>query len=200
MENIAIFGGTFNPFHIGHIEILSELNSLEYIDKIIVMPSKIPPHKEVDFLASEKHRLNMCKIASKMFNKALVSDIELLRKGKSYTVDTISDLRLIYPNANFFFTLGGDMLYFFDTWKNYKEIIKNVSIICFNRAGLNLNEVLSSAQKLKSQGAKVIVLEKNITEVSSTFLRENIDNNDTLKKYIPCEILEYITENSVYGE
>lgn len=199
MENIAVFGGTFNPIHIGHFEMLNELNSLGFIDKIIILPSKIPPHKEVDFLALPAHRLNMCYILSKMFPKALVSDLELKREGKSYTVDTIAELKRIYPDAKLYFAVGGDMLCSFNTWKDYAEIIKNTAIISFDRGNCDYDSLISSADNLRKQGAEIIILEKEITNISSTYIRQNIQNKEILTRYIPKEILEYINKNSVYG-
>lgn len=200
MENIAVFGGTFNPIHIGHIEILASINSLEFIDKVIIMPSKIPPHKEVDFLADESHRIAMCKIVSDKFSKVTVCDLELKRKGKSYTVDTVSELKVIYPNAKIYLTIGADMLLSFHTWKGYEDIIKQVSFICFNRGNYNETQVLKAISFLETKGAEIIFVKEKITDISSTVIRENINNRDILGQYIPKDILNYIDENSVFGE
>lgn len=199
MQNIVIFGGTFNPVHIGHIEMLSELNSLSYVDKIIIMPSKIPPHKDVDFLADESHRASMCEIAARMFSKVTVSTLELMREGKSYTIDTIRELLNIYKGAKIYITIGGDMLLSFKTWNRYEEIIKHASIICFNRGNCDISKVVDSIAFLRKKGADITLIDKKITDVSSTYLRENIDKHEILKKFIPREILDFINKNSVYG-
>ena len=200
MKNIAVFGGTFNPFHIGHLEMLASIHSLEFIDKVIILPSKIPPHKEVDFLAKDSHRKAFCQIAADLFKRAEVSDIELKREGKSYTVDTLLSLKDIYPNARFYLTIGADMLLSFHTWKDYEKILSLSSLICFNRGNHDINEVNNAISFLKSKGAEIYFCEDKITDVSSTLIRKNINNRDILSKYIPSDILDYIDKNSVFGE
>lgn len=200
MENIAIFGGTFNPIHIGHEEMLSAVNSLDFIDKVIVMPSKIPPHKEVDFLVQDKHRKAMCEIMSQGFNKTYVSDLELKREGKSYTVDTLASLKSAYPDAKFYLTIGADMLLSFHTWKDYEQILNMASLICFNRGKSDETAVLNAISFLESKGAKIISIPNKITDISSTYIRENIDKRDILERFVPKGILEYILKNSVFGE
>ena len=133
MANIAIFGGTFNPFHIGHYEMLSSLCNLEHIDKVLVMPDKIPPHKDFDNVVDDIHRQNMCALVCDDFSKAELCLIEFEREGKSYTVDTIKLLKEKHPQDNFFVVIGGDMLSTLDTWYNWKELITLTSFIAFKR-------------------------------------------------------------------
>ncbi len=199
MENIAVFGGTFNPIHIGHIEMLEAINSQDFIDKVIIMPSKIPPHKEVDFLAEDKHRKAMCEIMASGYDKALVSDLELTREGKSFTIDTLSSLKGIYPDAKIYLTIGADMLLSFHTWKDYEKILDKASLICFNRGKSDETTILNAISNLESKGAEIISLPNEITDISSTIIRENIDKRDLLERYVPKAILDYIFKNSVFG-
>ena len=164
------------------------------------MPSKIPPHKEVSFLADDKHRKAICKIAADSFSKTIVSDLELKREGKSYTVDTLVSLKSIYPNAKLHLTIGADMLFSFHTWKDYEKILNLASLICFNRGKQDIKDVNKAISFLEEKGAKIYFCEKEITDISSTFIRENINNRDMLCKYISADILDYIDKNSVFGE
>lgn len=192
MANIAVFGGTFNPFHIGHYEMLKCVCELEFIDRVLVMPDKIPPHKEYDFIVDDIHRQNMCKIACSDFSKAELCLIEFEREGKSYTVDTIKLLRKKYPNDNFFVVIGGDMLSTLDSWCNWQELFSLTDFIAFKRADvldfdLHYNRIISL-------GAKVTTIDVNITNVSSTQLRKNLDKN-----LLPAKVYDYIMQKEIYN-
>ena len=192
MANIAIFGGTFNPFHIGHYEMLNSISNLSFIDKVFVMPDKIPPHKLMDTDIDDIHRQNMCEIACEDFINAQLCLIEFEREGKSYTVDTIKLLAQKYPNDKFYITIGGDMLSTLDTWYNWQELIKLASFIAFKREGLL--DFDNAYNRLTSFGADIFVVNDTITDISSTKLRNKID-----KKMLPCKIYNYIVEKGIYN-
>mgnify|MGYP003300654899 CR=1 FL=1 len=192
MANIAIFGGTFNPFHIGHYEMLSSLCNLEHIDKVLVMPDKIPPHKDFDNVVDDIHRQNMCALVCDDFSKAELCLIEFEREGKSYTVDTIKLLKEKHPQDNFFVAIGGDMLSTLDTWYNWKELITLTSFIAFKREGLD--DFDSVFKRIKHCGADIIVIENKITNISSTKLRKRID-----KSLLPKKVYDYIIEKGIYN-
>ena len=192
MANIAIFGGTFNPFHIGHYEMLSSLCNLEYIDKVLVMPDKIPPHKDFDNVVDDIHRQNMCALVCDDFSKAELCLIEFEREGKSYTVDTIKLLKEKRPQDKFFVAIGGDMLSTLDTWYNWKELITLTSFIAFKREGLD--DFYSAFKRIKHCGADIIVIENKITNISSTKLRKRID-----KSLLPKKVYDYIIEKGIYN-
>lgn len=193
MEFTAIFGGTFNPFHIGHYEMLEHLCSQSFIKRVLVVPDKIPPHKICDYLAPEEDRVNMCRLMCEKFSKAEICLFELDRKGKSYTIDTVSELKKIYKNEIFAVVCGGDMIASLDTWHRIDRLKRQVAFIAFNRDDDNyFNQNVST--QIRS-GANIIVLNKNITSVSSSELRKKID-----KKLLPQEIYDYITKTGLYNE
>lgn len=192
MANIAIFGGTFNPFHIGHYEMLNIICNLSFIDKVFVMPDKIPPHKKFDDIVEDIHRQNMCKIVCDDFNKAELSLIEFERDGKSYTVDTIKEFKNKYPNDNFFFVIGGDMLSTLDTWYNWQELIELTSFIAFKRQGILDFDI--AYNRLTNFGAEIKIIETEITNISSTELRKKIDKN-----LLPQKVYDYIIEKGIYN-
>ena len=192
MANIAIFGGTFNPFHIGHYEMLSAVCDLSFIDTVLVMPDKIPPHKAFDNVVDDIHRQNMCATVCEDFTKAKLCLIEFERAGKSYTVDTIKLLRQKYPDDNFYIVIGGDMLTTLDTWYNWQELIKLVAFIAFRRE--NQENFDSSYRRLCDCGADITVINRNITDISSTQLREKIK-----KELLPQKVYNYILEKGIYN-
>ena len=192
MANIAIFGGTFNPFHIGHYQILSYLCSLDFVDKVLVMPDNIPPHKVCDYLASDTDRINMCSLIIKDFKKAELCLIEFERQEKSYTVDTLKLLKKKYPNDNFFVSIGADMLATLDKWHNWQELLHLTSFIVFKRVGVP--DFTLHLERMKQFGAEITVSDREIEFVSSSDLRKNLD-----KSLLPEKIYNYIMEKGIYN-
>ncbi|MGI6279886.1 MAG: nicotinate (nicotinamide) nucleotide adenylyltransferase [Acutalibacteraceae bacterium] len=192
----AIFGGTFNPFHIGHYEILKALNKDSQIEKILLMPDRLPPHKSCEFLADDRTRIEMCRIAAKDFSKCELCLIEFEREGKSYTYDTVKQLKKRYPDTEFAFVMGGDMLIFFDKWHNYMELMTELSFIVFRRADIDETEFLNSINRYANMGMKIILKNEVIPAVSSTELRRSFSS---AKSLIPPEIYDYLKKRGVYG-
>ena len=192
MSKIAVFGGTFNPFHIGHYKMLKCLCDLDFIDKVFLLPDKIPPHKVCDYMPLDEHRIKMCEIICDEFSKAELCLVDFQREGKSYTVDTIKALKKKYPDDNFYFVIGGDMLNTLDKWYNYEELIRETSFIAFERESIEgFNEEL---QKYKNMGADIVPVFVDIPDVSSTEFRNNLD-----KSLLPQKIYDYITEKGIYN-
>lgn len=195
MSVTAIFGGTFNPFHIGHYQILEALQNDSTVDKIWIMPDKIPPHKQCDFLADDETRIKMCKIAAKDFSKAEVCFIEFEREGKSYTYDTLINLKDLYPNEDFVLVFGGDMLVSFEKWYNFREIMKMARFYVFRRSDTD-NEIFDkTVVKLSNMGMKIKVMDKVICTVSSSKIRGNFNDSAEL---LPKKIFEFLKKDGVY--
>ena len=192
MSNIAIFGGTFNPFHIGHYQMLNAICELDFIDKVFVMPDKIPPHKEFDNVVDDLHRKNMCQIVCDDFSKAQLCLIEFEREGKSYSIDTVKLLKEKHPSDKFYFVIGGDMLSSLDSWYNWQELIKLVPFIAFKREGqLSFDD---DHNRLSAYGADIKVVNAKIDDISSTQLRQKIDKN-----LLPKKVYNYIIQKGIYN-
>lgn len=196
MKRIAIFGGTFNPFHNAHFEVLEAVSESKLADEILLMPTKLPPHKQCDFLADETHRLKMCALAAQHFANVTASDMELKMQGKSYTFNTVSELKRS-SDSEILFVCGGDMITTFNRWYRYEELLKMMGIIAVRRKGIDNEEFDKAVELLKAKGGKVFVLEITPTEISSSEIRQM--KFDDMKKHIPAFIAEYITENGLYG-
>ena len=192
MDNVAVFGGTFNPFHNGHLEIIKALISLNMFDKILVIPTNIPPHKNAPMLASGEDRLAMCFLALKDFMNVEVCDIELRRNGPSYTIDTVCELKKLY-NANVHVVCGGDMITTLYSWKSYNELIKSAKFVAFRRVGTDNSEFDLAVDKIRLDGGFVTIIDTNITDVSSTEIR----NGDSGK--LPFAVNKYIKEKGLYN-
>ena len=191
----AIFGGTFNPLHIGHYEMLSALEKDNQIDEIWLMPDRIPPHKVCDFLAHDKDRIEMCRIAAEDFKKTQLCLAEFERQGKSYTYDTVTEFLKKYPDKTFTFVCGGDMLITFDKWYRYEELMKLLPFTVFRRTDTDSAEFDRMLDKLTAKGMKITVMNEVITAVSSSYIRNNLDKSRGL---LPKKIYNYILDRGIY--
>ena len=192
----AIFGGTFNPPHIGHYQMLKALDNRPEIEEIWLMPDKIPPHKVCDFLADDRDRIEMCRTIADDFKKVRLCLAEFEREGKSYTYDTVTEFRKRYPQREFTFVCGGDMLISFKEWYRYEELMKMISFTVFRRTDTDNAEFDRKAEELSEMGMKITVMSEIITSVSSTYIRNNTEKS---RELLPEKIYDYIKYGGIYG-
>lgn len=198
---IGIFGGSFNPIHSGHVELIKGVISEISLDKVLVMPTFIPPHKNVDCAVSVQDRLNMCRIATEDIKKAEVCDLEIKRGGTSYTYKTLEQLSAMYPDSELFLIMGADMFLSVDTWKNPDIIFKLATICGVARKGVGSREALLRKEPiLNALGAKTKVMKLALREISSTTIRTAIKKGQPVGEYLPKRVEEYILENHLYTE
>ena len=195
MGYTAIFGGTFNPPHIGHYEMLSALEKSPETEEIWLMPDRIPPHKVCDFLACDKDRIEMCRLLAGDFKKAKLCLAEFEREGKSYTYDTVTEFLKKYPQNRFTFVCGGDMLISFDKWYRYEELMKMLPFTVFRRTDTDNAEFDRMAEKLSLNGMKLKVMDEIITAVSSSYIRNNFEKS---REFLPERIYDYIKNRGIY--
>ena len=198
--NTAIYGGTFNPVHKGHYNCLKTvLHSIE-LDRIIVLPDRLPPHKSSEGLVSGKERLNMCELAFKDLEKVSFSDWELKQKGKSYSVITLRHFHKKYHDDKLFFIMGSDMLLSFESWYEYKEILRLATLVCVSRENSVTKQLLEEhARKLTSEnGGEIIIVDAKPFEVSSTQIREMIKKSQDTSCYLDENVVQYISDNNLY--
>ncbi len=196
MGYTALFGGTFNPPHIGHLRMLEALEKREEIDEIWLMPDRIPPHKVCDFLASDEDRINMCRLLISPLEKTKLCLAEFERTGKSYSYDTVTLLKKKYPERNFTFVCGGDMLISFDKWYKYEELLKAVPFTVFRRTETDKDGFDSAVLKYGEMGMKITVCDDDVPAVSSSYIRNNIEKSRDL---LPERVYEYIVDGRIYG-
>tara|TARA_B100000315_G_scaffold258576_1_gene311239 strand:- start:955 stop:1524 length:570 start_codon:yes stop_codon:yes gene_type:complete len=183
---IGILGGTFNPPHLGHLVLAQEALDKYRLEKILFIPTNIPPHKQGD-LTPPKARLEMLKLAIADKPKFEVSDLEIIRPGVSYTIDTIKALKKQCPNDDFFLIIGSDLSENFSTWKNYKEIKNQVEIIVARRKDYPSHE-----------SQDFIYLDITFIDLSSSEIRSKIANNCPLSDLVKPEVADYIYKNKLY--
>ena len=185
---IAIYGGSFNPMHIGHEKIVDYvLNNLN-MDKIIIIPVGIPSHRENNLEQSDT-RLKICKEIFKGNKKIEVSDIEIKSEGKSYTYDTLLKLMDLYgENNEFFEIIGEDSLKSLKTWKNYEELLKICKFIVFRRK--DDKNIQIDEEFLNNKN--IIILENEYYNVSSTEIRNMVKNNEDISAFVNKKVKKLI--------
>ena len=196
---IGIMGGTFNPPHNGHLNAARAAREAISLSKLIIIPAGTPPHKKIaENSASTAHRLAMAKLLAKELS-AEVSDVEISREGKSFTIDTLSYLKGIYPTDELWLIIGTDMLLSFETWREYREIFKISKIAAVPRKGEDLEKLLSHSEYLKKEyGAEIRVIETAAVDIASSEIRPALSNGK-LCDMVPKSVYEYIAENNLYG-
>ena len=185
---IAIYGGSFNPMHIGHEKIVDYvLNNLN-MDKIIIIPVGIPSHRENNLEQSDT-RLKICKEIFKGNKKIEVSDIEIKSEGKSYTYDTLLKLMDLYgENNEFFEIIGEDSLKSLKTWKNYEELLKICKFIVFRRKDDKNIQIDDEFLNNKN----IIILENEYYDISSTEIRNMVKNNEDISAFVNKKVKKLI--------
>jgi nicotinate-nucleotide adenylyltransferase len=193
---IGVFGGTFNPPHKGHVRLANTAAEMLGLDKMIIIPSCIPPHKIPGSLARGEDRLEMCRLAFCKDSRFEISSMELDRGDKSYTVDTLNELKKMYPDDEIYFIIGSDMLETFTQWYRWEEILS----LCFLCAASRKNGFVPDLSVYtEEQRKKIIFLEIEPFEVSSTQVRTELVKNEE-SSLIPREVLEYINKNNLYDD
>lgn len=199
MERIGIFGGTFNPPHVGHIQAAKQaVESLE-LDRLLLIPAHIAPNKQnLAPAATPAQRLEMLRLAAREIPKAEVSDLELRRDGVSYTYETILELKGLYPQAELVLLMGSDAFLRFDNWVKADVIAENASLGVFYRGGRD--EIAAVEQKKAEYAQKHIrgrVIQGDVIDISSTQLRRMLAFH-CAKPFLPEDVYEYIAKNRLY--
>lgn len=198
---IGIFGGTFNPPHKGHKRMALEMMKAASLDRILIIPTYTPPHKAASELASTKDRMKMCEL---LFSEDCftVSDIEIKREGKSYTVDTVSELKRLYPEDELFLIIGSDMLLSFHRWYRYSDILSDVTLCVATREDEISPKALSdyARETLKLEEDGYVLSQMTPMECSSTEVREKVKKKEKLTDVLSDEVIEHIEKYDLYSE
>ena len=196
MKKIAILGGSFNPVHFEHINLAKQAISELNLDKLIVMPTFIPPHKST-LLAPAEDRLEMLRLAFDGIDKVEISDFEIQNQGKSYTYITVEHYKSVC-DCELYFICGADMLVDFKTWKNPERILKACTLAVFGREGQEADFQSESEYFRKTFGKDFVRLNYVGSEQSSTKIRTYSRLGLDVSEFVPKGVGEYIKNNSLY--
>jgi nicotinate-nucleotide adenylyltransferase len=222
---VGLFGGTFNPVHRGHLQVAKEVKDGFSLDRIIFIPSAIPPHKETEVVASSEDRVNMLHIAitdnpayARLFS---ISDIELKRLGLSYTIDTVRQYQSeIADDTQLYLIMGIDAFFEIDTWKSYLDLFQIIPFIVMSRpsntshlnganqkaleifiqSNISSNYQYRSLEKKYSHPDKKPIYFYNVTpiDISATKIRHLIKKRTSVQSLLPPGIDEYIKSKGLY--
>lgn len=197
--SVGIFGGTFDPIHNGHIKLALTAYRELCLDKVIIIPAYIPPHKTENKITDEIHRVNMTRLAVEEYPFIEVSTLEIDRKGKSYTADTLTTLKEQYNRL--VFILGADSYMALEGWYHPEIIFKKAEIACAYRDGIDRTVLMEMADKYKRQYNGVShILGMPDTDISSTDIRKMISQDEDVKGLVPDIVMTYIKDNKLYEE
>lgn len=193
----AIYGGSFNPIHNDHIKLaLSFIEQFE-LDKVTLIPTNITPLKDNSKIADGVHRYNMCVLAAQDYPQLEVSDIELRRKGESYTSDTIKELK--NDDDSLFLIVGADMYVTLDKWHDFRYIFDNVTVLVAPRDELDYISLSEKYDEYKEKyGCRTIISHNAIGELSSTMIREAISMGADVSSMTDPRVLDYIQQHDLY--
>ena len=194
---IGIFGGAFNPVHNGHLNIADAFYEDLKLDKMLLIPTANPPHKSGAGLLSSDDRINMLRLAIE--NKPYeISTIEFERNDKSYTYNTLLELKRLYPEADLFLIIGADQIINFEKWYRYSDILDMVTLCASARESEEEKQIIiKSAQRLGIQD-RFYMSGRAVLRVSSSEIRDKIKNGSDVSKLLPKKVFDYISEKGLY--
>ena len=217
---VGIFGGTYNPVHLGHVHMAREAARAFSLDSVFMVPASSPPHKPEADIVSARERLAMLLLAVAGIPGIVVSDIELNREGPSYSVDTVTAIQGLLPaDARLFFILGQDAFAEIDTWKSYPALFENIALVVLRRT-----PTADSAPAASSRVASLIkdrisanytfdpeinaftharlkfiyLLNNDFYDISSTDIRTRIRRNESIAGLVPDAVDQYIAQRGLY--
>lgn len=190
-QQVGIFSGSFNPIHAGHLILANYLCEFTDLDEVWFVVTPQNPLKKSGDLLDDELRLEMAKLALEDYGNMTVSDVEFNMPRPSYTIDTLTKLTNEYPGKDFTLIIGGDNWKQFHRWKQYEELVNNYRIFIYPRLG---EEVIIP----ESLTTSVRLVEAPIIEISSTFIRESIQEGKCMRAFLPRKVYDFIRQKGLY--
>lgn len=184
----GILGGTFNPVHIGHLILAEEVREKLRLDRVVFVPTYIPPHKTSKNIAPAADRHAMIKAAIASNAHFDVSDVEIRRKGASYTIDTLREFKKRYPRDEMYFITGSDLLNYLDKWRDLKNVIALVKFVVATRPGYPLEKIPSY---IKTVAIRAV-------DVSAYEIRQCVKKGLSFRYLVPDSVFAYINKRKLY--
>jgi nicotinate-nucleotide adenylyltransferase len=195
---VGILGGTFNPPHIGHLLCAQEARHALLLDRIVLMPANVPPHKALPDDPGGERRLEMCRLACEEEEWLEVSRLELEREGPSYTVDTLREIHARAPGDELTFIVGGDMAATLPQWREPEAILGLATLAVAERDGLE-RDVLREGLGALAGSERVAFIDIPRVDVSSSMLRERVREGRPIRHLVPDAVADYIAAEGLYA-
>ena len=200
MRRVAVFGGTFNPIHNGHLHLAGRFAELLQSDLVLLIPTNVPPHKQAPDLAPAADRLAMCRLAVRDNNLFQVSDMEIRRGGPSYTSETLLRLRGLFPDAELSLIVGEDMFVTLEQWRSPETIYRLAVLCAAPRSPEGTAALRQYAARIEAKGARTRIENIDYLPVSSTLVRKKIREGKSISALVPEPVERYIREKKLYLE
>lgn len=194
---IGLFGGTFDPIHIGHMIIMENVINFMNLDKIYILPNSNPPHKLENKKTNINLRLKMIEKSIKNNPKLSINDYDFKDNKIHYTYKTINHFKITYPNDEFFFILGEDSFMDLEKWKNYQEILDENLIIFKRKSGKN-SSLLFKINEIKKYNKNIYLIDNLSLDISSTLIRNLVKNNKSIRYLVDDDVIKIIEEENLY--
>lgn len=189
---LGIFGGTFNPPHVGHLIVCEHVRAELRLDRVLLVPASVPPHKPTKELVSSEHRLAMLELAIHGNNHFDISTVEIERGGVSYTVETLEYFKQL-SNDELFLLIGMDNLIEFHSWRSPERILQLATVVVMSRAGF------SSAAVPQALRDRVVICSVPEIEISSRQIRQRVREAKSIRYLVPDSVAEYIRQTGLYS-
>lgn len=194
-----MFGGSFNPVHMGHKALVCRMIEEFSLDTVYVVPTYCTPLKDNTPMVTPVHRFNMCRLAFGDIPQVTVSDTEILREGKSYTVDTLREIHSLHPDDDLFLIVGADSFMQLPLWHKVSDIFSLATILTIARGEVDYAELVAQKARFESEfGAESYVLREPVVQVSSTQIRNLISTGKHCRHLLPEGVSDYIMESGLY--
>jgi len=191
---VGVFGGTFNPPHLGHLIVAEYVRDELGLEKILFVPSAVPPHKQDLDIVEAHHRLDMLEHAVQGNRHFIVSDLEVQRGGVSFTIDTLTEIQKLHPEDELFVMIGMDNYVEFHTWKSPDKILELATVVVMKRPGVDVGAIPRDA------GPKVIMCTVPEIEIASRHIRRRVAEGKSIRYLVPSTVERYIHHHKLYRE
>jgi nicotinate-nucleotide adenylyltransferase len=198
-SRIGIFGGAFNPPHIGHLVCAQEAHWQLGLDVVVFVPVRVAPHRTIDQDPGPEVRFTMCEHATSADGRFAVSRIEIDREGPSYTVDTLRELRRARPDDEFFLILGGDQAAALPQWHEPEEVLSLATVAVAERGEDHRRDTIAASVASVRPGDRVVFFDMPRIDVSSTLIRARAASGQPIRYLVPDKVANYIGAQSLYG-
>lgn len=200
-KRVAVLGGTFNPIHIGHLVMAESAYDIYQLDRVLIMPSGISYMKNIGEIQDAKKRTQMISLAIQGNKHLELSTIEVDRDGNSYTYETMEYLCERYPDTKFFFIIGADNLFSIEKWNCVERLFQCCAILVAGRNRYSEAQVNVQLEyyRIKYQ-ANIELMDTPYINISSSSIREYLQNSRSIKYMVPADVEDYIYRNSLYKD
>lgn len=199
-KSIVVFGGSFNPPHNSHFSTAQQvLNQYEEVEKVVFIP--VNKKYEKDGLEENIHRYNMLKLVIEKNNNFILSDIDMNGSRSLYTIETLEEMKKKFPDREIWFLIGSDNLKELHTWKRAEELVSKYKILVMERNEDKISDIIEENELLSCYKENIIKLNEEIrSNFSSTYIREQINKQKSVRYLMPDEVYDYIKTNKLYVE